>query len=228
MAHTRAADALYIITGKPDNRGNYAKFLNGFVEDYKSYFSTGSGTEESLQHEYWFGDKNYTNQRTKKSCETSPQPVGQLYCSNFTLRSEQLVCGRGMSEKQELGVFVHDFLSTLQHFPQNEDELSECLLTVESADDRKLLETVLREIMNDDSLKPYFAPGVKVLNETSILCPNGRLRRPDRVVFMDDEVMVIDYKTGQESEDYQAQLSEYCTLLEQMGYKNVHGRLIYL
>ncbi len=228
VAHTRAADVLYIITGKPDKRGNYAKFLKGFVEDYKSCFSMDSVTDESLQYEYWFGDKNYNNQKTKKSCETSPQPVGQLYCSNFTLRSEQLVCGRRMSEKQELGVFVHDFLSTLQHFPQNEDEMSECLLTVESADDRKLLETVLREIMNDDSLKPYFAPGVKVLNETSILCPNGQLRRPDRVVFMDDEVMVIDYKTGQESEQYQEQLSEYCTLLEQMGYENVHGRLIYL
>ena len=86
----------------------------------------------------------------------------------------------------------------------------------------------VREIMNDPTLKPYFAPGVMVLNETSILCPNGHLRRPDRIVFMDDEVMVMDYKTGKENDDYQKQLDEYCALLEQMGYKNVHSRLIYL
>ena len=94
--------------------------------------------------------------------------------------------------------------------------------------DQKLLRSVLRKIMEDESLRPYFAPGVTVLNETSILCPDGQLRRPDRIVFLDDEVMVIDYKTGKENEAYQRQLDEYCALLRQMGYEKVKNMILYL
>ena len=99
---------------------------------------------------------------------------------------------------------------------------------MDSTEDRQLLRSVLRKIMNDASLQPYFAPGVEVMNETTIMNCDGQLRRPDRIVFLDDEVMVIHYKTGKENESYQQQLDEYCALLEKMGYENVHGRLLYL
>jgi ATP-dependent exoDNAse (exonuclease V) beta subunit len=230
VAHTRAKNVLYIITGNPEQRnGNYAKFLNGFVHTLEE--KEDMPCISSLPKEFWFGNKDFTNPKANEVAfhkTSSQQQVGPLYSSDFTLNSEQLLCGRGMSDKQELGVFIHDFLSTLQVFPQNEEELAEVLATIDNAEDKQILGAALREIMNDSSLNPYFAPGVTVLNETSILCPNGQLRRPDRIVFMDDEVMVIDYKTGKEDDDYQKQLDEYCALLEQMGYKNVHSRLIYL
>ncbi len=245
VAHTRAADALYIITGNPEQRnGNYPKFLNGFIKSLDKnetqYIAPSpTGTEKPVEterapsplKEFWFGNKDFTNQKT--AVETGygvsrQQGIEHLYSSDFTLRSEQLLCGSRRSEKQELGVFIHEFLSKLQVFPQNEEELSEMLSAIENTDDRRILGVAMLEIMNDPGLKPYFAPGVTVLNETSILLPNGQLRRPDRIVFLDDEVMVIDYKTGKENDDYQKQLDEYCALLEQMGYKNVHSRLIYL
>lgn len=221
VAHTRAGDALYIITGMPENsRGNYAKYLGAFIRSMRN-------DADSLETEYLFGDaqcrKDAPDQKTGFQ-----YIVNQLYSSDFTLQSEQLLAVEERSYKQELGVFVHDFLSSLQRFPQNEDELAEVLSEVEDAGDRQLLSAVLYEIMNDVTLKPYFASGVEVMNETSILSPNGQLRRPDRVVFMDDEVMVIDYKTGKENAAYQQQLDEYCGLLRQMGYQNVHSRLIYL
>lgn len=276
VAHTRAADVLYVITGDPTNsKGNYAKFLNGFIQTlgedtekcHGEYLPQGEGEPEEKNAKlsslkvFWYGNKDFTNPKAnvekqnlaslpqgenpaemlqgtslsqvENSAETyqktsPPLQVGHLYSSDFTLNSEQLLCGRRMSDKQELGVFIHDFLSKLQLFPQNEDELTEVLAEIDRAEDREILGTAVREIMNDPTLKPYFAPGVTVLNETSILCPNGHLRRPDRIVFMDDEVMVMDYKTGKENDEYQKQLDEYCALLEQMGYKNVHSRLIYL
>ena len=261
VAHTRAADVLYVITGDPTNsKGNYAKFLNGFIQTlgedtekcHGEYLPQGEGESEEKNAKlsslkvFWYGNKDFTNPKAnveKQNLaslpqgenpaetfqETSmPQQVGHLFSSDFTLNSEQLLCGRRMSDKQELGVFIHDFLSKLQLFPQNEDELTEVLAEIDRAEDREILGAAVREIMNDPTLKPYFAPGVMVLNETSILCPNGHLRRPDRIVFMDDEVMVMDYKTGKENDDYQKQLDEYCALLEQMGYQNVKSILIYL
>jgi ATP-dependent exoDNAse (exonuclease V) beta subunit len=144
------------------------------------------------------------------------------------LQSKQLLSVSDRSYKQELGVFIHDFLSKIETFPQTEEELAEIIDNVENETDQQILRSVLLKIMNDASLQPYFAPGVEVMNETTIMNCDGQLRRPDRIVFLDDEVMVIDYKTGKENEAYQLQLEEYCGLLREMGYKNVKSMLLYV
>ena len=220
VAHTRAGDALYIITGNPTGRGNYAKFLGNYI---------GSQQEEKqpLQKEYLFGDSLCHKKAPDKEKE-SQYTISQLYSSDFTLESKQLLAASDRSFKQELGVFIHDFLSKIETFPQTEEELAEILENMDNAADRQILQSVLHKIMNDASLQPYFAPGVEVMNETTIMNCDGQLRRPDRIVFLDDEVMVIDYKTGKENEVYQQQLEEYCGLLREMGYKNVKSMLLYV
>ncbi len=221
VAHTRAGDGLYIITGNPKGKAaNYAKFLAQYIQ------LLNNDIQDPIV-EYWTGDKEFCKPENKETVDVYPV-LSQIHSSDFTLRSDQLICGKWSSPEQELGVFIHDFLSKLKDFPQNEEELTAVLTPVETEEDREILAKVLREIMNDETLKPYFAPGIKVMNETTILTGTGQSRRPDRIVFMDDEVMVIDYKTGRENEAYQVQLDEYCHLLEQMGYQNVHSRIIYL
>jgi RecB family exonuclease len=66
------------------------------------------------------------------------------------------------------------------------------------------------------------------MNESAIITQEGEVYRPDRIVFLDDEVMVLDYKTGQPNEKYQKQIDQYMHLLAEMGYRNVQGRLLYL
>lgn len=221
VAHTRAGDALYIITGNPaSSRGNYAKFLGNYIRSQQE-------EEQALQKEYLFGDSQCHKEARAKEKE-SQYTISQLYSSDFTLQSKQLLAVSDRSYKQELGVFIHDFLSKIETFPQSEKELAEIIEKVDNVADRQILRSVLLKIMNDVSLQPYFAPGVEVMNETTIMNCDGQLRRPDRIVFLDDEVMVIDYKTGQENEEYQAQLDEYCDLLRQMGFNNVRSLLLYL
>lgn len=221
VAHTRAGDALYIITGNPaSSRGNYAKFLGNYIRSQQE-------EEQALQKEYIFGDSQCHMEALAKEKE-SQYTISQLYSSDFTLQSKQLLSVSDRSYKQELGVFIHDYLSKIETFPQSEEELAVIIDNVENETDRQILRSVLLKIMNDASLQPYFAPGVEVMNETTIMNCDGQLRRPDRIVFLDDEVMVIDYKTGQENEEYQAQLEEYCGLLREMGYKNVKSMLLYV
>ena len=221
VAHTRAGDVLYVITGNPAiSRGNYAKFLGNYIRSQQE-------EGQALQKEYFFGDSLCHKETRAK--EKEPQyNIGQLYSSDFTLQSKQLLAVSDRSYKQELGVYIHDFLSRIENFPQTEEELAEIIENVVDMADRQILRSVLRKIMNDASLQPYFAPGVEVMNETTIMNCDGQLRRPDRIVFLDDEVMVIDYKTGKEDETYQQQLDEYCELLRQMGYHNVQSMLLYV
>ena len=112
-------------------------------------------------------------------------------------------------------------------FPQTLQEIEEMDLAMEE-EKKSTIKEVLKQIIADESLKPYFSEKAKVLNEISILKPDGSVRRPDRIVITPEEVMVIDYKTGKENPEYEEQLEEYKSLLIEMGYKNVKGRLVFV
>jgi ATP-dependent exoDNAse (exonuclease V) beta subunit len=52
--------------------------------------------------------------------------------------------------------------------------------------------------------------------------------RPDRIVFENDKVTLIDYKTGNKSPAYAIQLAEYERTLEQMGYEVENKIIVYI
>jgi RecB family endonuclease NucS len=59
---------------------------------------------------------------------------------------------------------------------------------------------------------------------------NGKTRtkRPDRVMLNEQEVIVVDYKFGEEKHEHSQQLKQYKDLMRKMGYKNVKGYLWYV
>ena len=61
---------------------------------------------------------------------------------------------------------------------------------------------------------------------------NGKInienKRPDRIVMVNDKVIIIDYKFGEENKGYKDQVNEYVDLIKKMGYKNVEGYLWYV
>lgn len=219
VAHTRAVDGLHIITDQND-KGNYSKFLNNYLQQ------EGIKPESDSSLDYWLGDRDFSKQK-KNIPEEASQTIEQIYVSDFTLQSEEITYNQLVTTQQEMGIFIHDFLARLTAFPQTDAEIEMTTSTLDP-EEKRVISAIIKKINEDPSLKPYFAPGVKVLNENTILRADGQLRRPDRIVFLDDEVMVIDYKTGKENEAYQRQLDEYCNLLESMGYSNVKSRIIYL
>ena len=77
-------------------------------------------------------------------------------------------------------------------------------------------------------MKPYFAQGLRVKNEEEILLSNGRIIRPDRLIFKDNEVTIIDYKTGLENNAHKKQILEYKSEIKNMGYKVKECLLIYI
>ena len=58
---------------------------------------------------------------------------------------------------------------------------------------------------------------------------SGKIIIPDRlVVFKDATAVVIDYKTGDPYDKYEAQLANYSEIIEEMGYKVVKKILVYI
>lgn len=86
----------------------------------------------------------------------------------------------------------------------------------------------LKEVVEHPQLNRYFQKAVKVLNEHEMLSADGALLRPDRLVFDEEQLVIIDYKTGMQDEKHKHQLNEYAVALNDMGYQQISKILVYL
>ena len=81
------------------------------------------------------------------------------------------------------------------------------------------IETYIVQKISDKTVSDWFSGNYKVLSEQSILLPNAKERRPDRIMLQNNHEIIVDYKFSEHKEsEHVLQVSEYKTLLEQMGY----------
>jgi ATP-dependent exoDNAse (exonuclease V) beta subunit len=216
VAHTRAGKELHIITEKA-TKGNYSKFLAECVPAASCSLPRHSEqSEESLSRHSEQSEESLTIHLG----DHKGNPYNHYHISTSSHHPIS-------SSAQQRGLFVHDFLATLTVFPQNEKEIDAFVQNVEEQYQDALV-SVFNKILNDKTLQHCFGSNVRVLNETSILFPNGNMFRPDRVVFLDESVVVIDYKTGAPCASHKEQIDHYCDAIRAMGYKNVDGRILYI
>ena len=97
---------------------------------------------------------------------------------------------------------------------------------IDDASKKELYEQ-LQQMMADERVRPYFEDVDKALNEHELVY-NGKVYRPDRIVFKGDEVWVVDFKTGSPNQSHHNQVKRYCVAVREMGYKTVGGCLIYI
>lgn len=75
----------------------------------------------------------------------------------------------------------------------------------------------------------WFSKRWTVLTEQSIMLANGEIRRPDRILESDNEVIVIDYKfTSHHNPEYNQQVGVYVDSLQKLTGKKVTGYLWYV
>lgn len=226
VANTRAKEMLYIVI---TTSFNISKGISDFVTKHTDQQNDGISFQKNGENQYYFGDFNWKN--PKKDIETSSTAIHpKIRTSDFSLHSQKSNKSNSnntMLDKQVFGTQIHDYLANLKQFPQNEAEVETWVSQVPK-EQQEILRNTFRQILQDEELRRCFAPDVKVLNETGILSPDGNLWRPDRIVFLTDKVVVIDYKTGKPDTKYQNQIDNYANLLQQMGYERVEGRILYL
>ncbi|MDR0715095.1 MAG: UvrD-helicase domain-containing protein [Bacteroidales bacterium] len=93
----------------------------------------------------------------------------------------------------------------------------------------RLMEMVRRTIENLPGVNKWFSSNVSVKTEAEILLPDGKTLRPDRIIFDNGKVQVVDYKFGEkELAEHRAQVRNYMRQLTRMGYSRVEGYLWYV
>ncbi|NVJ85740.1 MAG: UvrD-helicase domain-containing protein [Algoriphagus sp.] len=131
--------------------------------------------------------------------------------------------------QRKLGVIVHELLAASQ--TQEDAELLLQQYTFEGRIDREIAQEVsgqLKKLFEIHQFQSWFGGDYLTLAEQGILLPGGNQKRPDRVLIGDQEVIVVDFKTGEKYASHPKQVKEYMDLVHQLSQKPVKGFLCYL
>jgi ATP-dependent exoDNAse (exonuclease V) beta subunit len=94
--------------------------------------------------------------------------------------------------------------------------------------ERERLESLLKEIVGHSELREHFEPGLEVMNERRIFVKPGETIIPDRLVFRNRSVCIIDYKTGAQDAKHDSQINQYAQVLQKMSYQVTERLLVYV
>jgi ATP-dependent exoDNAse (exonuclease V) beta subunit len=85
------------------------------------------------------------------------------------------------------------------------------------------------ELVNHPKLKNFFNPNYKILNEQPIILKDEGVLIPDKMVITDaNEVLLLDFKTGQPEAKHHEQLIKYQNAIQTMKYKVKVKLLVYI
>ncbi|PBJ11055.1 exodeoxyribonuclease V subunit beta [Flavobacterium sp. ACN6] len=231
VALTRAEEQLYVISQslKAKNDGEYPNNMASFF--IKFLINEGVYDEEKLNYE--FGDKMRLSKNTKTVDLVKSIPIVKEVLNPKSIKiaqREALMWGTHQQEAISYGNIVHEILAFVKDKSDIDlavtKALENGLITYDQVD--MVLQT-LREIVNHPELALCFDGNHTVLNEQTIVQKEGRILKPDRVVFLESkEAFLLDYKTGAVNSKYQQQIQEYQDAIEDLGYKVLKKALVYI
>lgn len=224
VALTRAEKQLYIFTSKSERGKNLSGFFDSFLDSI--------GELNNNKTHYVFGKKRTSSVSvsTKNMTIPTPLPIKDVYKIIRINRMAPKIWAADSPEKQtDRGRKIHEILSYIKTIADTDKAITkalrEGLITTRDVGDVKGL---LLSLLKNPKVEPYFLPGLKIKNEAEILLQNGRVIRPDRLVFYEDKISIIDFKTGAPNKDHKAQILEYKSHIENLGYLVKELILIYI
>ena len=225
VAMTRPKERLYIFSKYFPNdlkgcerKGN----LNSFLYKYYGSFPIIFGDPEMMHH----ARKNLKNtfQLTKR------RKVNWKDVISLKHTAEEIWDTETANTKRDWGKLLHLVLSKISYSHQKDKVIHEMYkLGRFTNEDYKELQHVVTALLNHEGIKPFFTDDWEVKNEKEILLDNGKTYIPDRLLFSrsSDRVVIIDYKTGRESDKHESQVDDYANALMLMGKRNVEKVLVY-
>ena len=231
VALTRAEEQLYVISQvvEPNDQGIYPYNMASFFIKYLE----NAGVYEENKVTFEFGNS------TKKSPEISAlnplisiPSMGEIMDPKRIKISqrEALMWGTHQQEAIEFGNTIHEILSYINTKNDIDLALTKALESgIITSKQSAIVFKTLHEIVEHTDLTQYFSAENKVLNEQTILQKEGKTCKPDRMVFgANNEVFLLDYKTGVHQSKYELQLENYQNAIENMGYGVTKKALVYI
>ena len=224
VALTRPKARLYIFTSAKEGGKNLNIFFDTFLQS--------KGLWEEGKTQYGFGKtvKAANNKQKENKKIPTSQPVEDLSKILHINRQAPKMWEVNNKEKgADKGRRVHEILSYIKTEKDLDGALKKALrLGLIVNGEEKEMRSLLSVVLKNAEIKPYFSHGLMVKNEEEILLGNGRILRPDRLIFEKNQVTIIDYKTGLENNTHKEQILEYKTEIKNMGYEVKKCLLVYI
>lgn len=227
VALTRAEKGLIVLTKKEVLSSG--AFVENHISSLFYRYLNHLQKWNNQQLAYNFGEL-VSNQSTtaKQSAKEVPYSYSDKLSSRYQLIPHaSLIEDEAVLEAQLLGNKWHILMEHLgdeRHIDHALDQLIASDPWVDIDHYKKQLESVITH----PHLKAYYQAGVVYKNECSLFSKEGDLLRPDRLVFYDLNVVIIDYKTGAPSQKNRDQVNRYAQVLEEMGYAIQDKILLYI
>lgn len=231
VALTRAVEQLYVISamqldknGEP-KRNNMASFFIKYLDNLQ-VFNPGIFS-------YDFGNPVRISEPSQpaESSKIIPMVSQTLDPRNIKIaQKESLMWGTHQQQAITYGNLVHEILSFVRTHEDVELAIARAiengLITLSQ---KEAVARSIHEIVRHEALSVYFSQENKVFNEQAIIQKEGKTVKPDRMVLnAQNEMLLLDYKTGLHKSKYQQQLEEYQSAIEKMGYRVVKKALVYI
>jgi ATP-dependent exoDNAse (exonuclease V) beta subunit len=132
-------------------------------------------------------------------------------------------------ENYRWGNLVHTAFSRILKTGDEENVLLK--MRDEGMIDQKQMEQLrvkICEVLANPLIQPFFLPDNNIRIEAEILCEDGHIYRPDRVIIRENETVVLDFKTGKPKKEQEKQIGLYGRLLGELGYKEVKKYLVFI
>jgi ATP-dependent helicase/nuclease subunit A len=243
VGFTRAKEELYIL----GVRGKGNQPFEGLRVDTERRFLPGIKGKGMALPKYQFpidllqaidsqiGSKNVSRPRSSGTIHENLK----VYHPPGPMKFPYAVSGELNLEERQRGEFIHRILYFVEGLDENiEPELEQIIKRVndELKTDYPMeaMKRNLLEFLNHEEISPYFQeiPGRVIAKEQDFSDSGGNLFRMDRVIFDEDQVSVIDYKTGTDKvaeKEYISQLKNYIRILKEIyPNKHVEGIIAYV
>ena len=244
VAFTRSRDNLSVISAIPSANAlkSEPKALNTLLFNYATVVNPQD-----------FADKGgnlflYRNCEETKSSKkpANTEDEGGITVDKIELSDNNVVFAASQEEEleeyfadtynelsqREKGSKYHAYISRLK----TENDIENILWQAQKAnEDTKMLRQIFDTVIASTKDMHWYDNTYKILNERALICfdeANGlNIKRPDRVMYSDKEVIVVDYKFGKREEKYNKQVRQYMQLIGQtQAFKdrNITGYLYYI
>ena len=134
------------------------------------------------------------------------------------------------NEKVRIGLFVHELLSKINTEKDIDKVLETYVLEGQiTLEEKANIKNDLQKIIYQYS--EFFDEKWKVINEKDIMISErgiSKMYRPDRILKGDEGYIIVDFKTGMETEKNDQQIETYRLVLEHLGMKVIKTQLIYI
>lgn len=226
VAFTRAVNRLHIITASATS--NKQALIGLWIEDYlKTNFTF------SAENLFAFGDKTAKPGKHKKN-NVLPFELSALVFNStkniVRIKSSYLGNSINVEEAKQQGIIMHKILSQIKTENDVAKVLnSEILNGLISENEFTYFQQKIMSVIQHPKLKSFYKHGIVQKSEAELITFSGELLRPDKIVFLEKETIIIDYKTGKlNNKKYFGQLNNYKNALSNMGYTNIKPILVYI